>query len=114
MTNKSIELVIEHSLKRINKLLNMFIIKNLIFYRENGDDGKVFCVIFYNEDKEIFALSDIRIGQPSLIIKACLEGEWNGTLIIRSTQPFLSADFICVPFLPNPFPDNVSKTHSIT
>jgi hypothetical protein len=80
----------------------------MYFCRENGINGEMFAVLFQPDDKEIFALSRVSVGEAALIVKPRMHGEWMGLRILRTSEPMLKADFVSHPFLPQPFPTSVS------
>ena len=85
----------------------MYNLCNYFTYRENGDGGGVFCILFETKDKKNFILSNFIIGNGTTLISPVCEGEWAGTIVLKSDSPCLCAPANFQVHIPTPFPETV-------
>ena len=79
----------------------------LLHFRENGRSGNVFALVFTANEKQIFDISPIVLGQGLVILMLVLEGEWSNIRILSTPEPCLLGPTNWEPYVPSPFPDEV-------
>lgn len=79
----------------------------MCWFRESGDTGDVFGVVIPNDQRAVFELSILSVGNGITIVKPQLHGEWIDIVLVTTSEPLLPGLVNWSPFIPVPFPDSV-------